>query len=71
MVRIAIFLGYLTVMSALTVQVAWTTLVFTNPEKAREISLGTDDGIFVSSVKNKVVMGSLAVSYRVCECYSV
>jgi hypothetical protein len=47
-------------MSALTVQVAWTTLVFTNPEKAREISLGTDDGIFVSSVKNKVVMGSLA-----------
>jgi len=60
MVRIAIFLGYLIVMSALTVQVAWTTLVFTNPEKAREISLGTDDGIFVSSVKNKVVMGSLA-----------
>lgn len=60
MVRIAIFLGYLIVMSALTIQVAWTTLVFTNPEKAREISLGTDDGIFVSSVKNKVVMGSLA-----------
>lgn len=60
MVRIAIFLGYLIVMSALTIQVAWTTLVFTNPDKAREISLGTDDGIFVSSVKNKVVMGSLA-----------
>jgi hypothetical protein len=47
-------------MSALSVQVVWTTLVFTNPQKAREISLGTDDGIFVSSVKNKVVMGSLA-----------
>jgi hypothetical protein len=48
-------------MSALSIQVAWTTLVFTNPEKAREISLGkTDDGIFVSSVTNKVVMGSLA-----------
>jgi hypothetical protein len=61
MVRIAIFLGYLIVMSALSVQVAWITLVFANPEKAREISLGTtDDGIFVSSVKNKVVMGSLA-----------
>ena len=60
MVRIAIFLGYLIVMSALTVQAAWITVVFTNPEKAREISLGTDDGIFVSSVKNKVVMGSLA-----------
>lgn len=60
MIRIAIFLGYLIVMSALSVQVVWTTLVFTNPEKAREISLGTDDGIFVSSVKNKVVMGSLA-----------
>ena len=61
MIRVAIFLGYLIVMSALSVQVAWTTLVFTNPEKAREISLGkTDDGIFVSSVKNKVVMGSLA-----------
>ena len=60
MVRIAIFLGYLIVMSALTAQVAWITVVFTNPEKAREISLGTDDGIFVSSVKNKVVMGSLA-----------
>lgn len=61
MVRIAIFLGYLIVMSALSVQVVWTTLVFTNPDKAREISLGTtDDGIFVSSVKNKVVMGSLA-----------
>ena len=60
MVRIAIFLGYLVVMSALSVQVAWTTLVFMNPQKAREISLGTDDGIFVSSVKNKVVMGSLA-----------
>lgn len=60
MVRIAIFLGYLIVMSALSVQIVWTTLVFTNPEKAREISLGTDDGIFVSSVKNKVVMGSLA-----------
>ena len=61
MVRIAIFLGYLIVMSAMTVQVAWMTVVFTNPEKAREISLGkTDDGIFVSSVKNKVVMGSLA-----------
>ena len=41
MVRIAIFLGYLT---------SWTTLLFTNP----------DDGIFVSSVTNKVVMGSLA-----------
>lgn len=61
MVRIAIFLGYLIVMSALTIQAAWMTVVFTNPEKAREISLGkTDDGIFVSSVKNKVVMGSLA-----------
>jgi len=60
MIRIAIFLGYLIVMSALSVQVIWTTLVFTNPQKAREISLGTDDGIFVSSVKNKVVMGSLA-----------
>lgn len=60
MVRIAIFLGYLVVMSALSVQVAWTTLLFMNPQKAREISLGTDDGIFVSSVKNKVVMGSLA-----------
>ena len=60
MVRIAIFLGYLIVMSALTVQVAWTTLVFMKPQTAREISLGTDDGIFVSSVKNKVVMGSLA-----------
>lgn len=61
MVRIAIFLGYLIVMSAMTAQVAWMTVVFTNPEKAREISLGkTDDGIFVSSVKNKVVMGSLA-----------
>lgn len=60
MVRIAIFLGYLIVISALTVQVAWTTLVFMNPDKAREISLGTDDSIFVSSVKNKVVMGSLA-----------
>ena len=60
MVRIAIFLGYLIVMSAMTVQVAWMTVVFTNPQKAREISLGTDDGIFVSSVKNKVVMGSLA-----------
>ena len=60
MIRVAIFLGYLIVMSALSVQVVWTTLVFTNPEKAREISLGTDDGIFVSSVKNKVVMGSLA-----------
>ncbi len=60
MIRIAIFLGYLIVMSALSVQVVWTTLVFTNPQKAREISLGTDDGIFVSSVKNKVVMGSLA-----------
>jgi hypothetical protein len=48
-------------MSAMTAQVAWMTVVFTNPEKAREISLGkTDDGIFVSSVKNKVVMGSLA-----------
>jgi hypothetical protein len=48
-------------MSALTIQAAWMTVVFTNPEKAREISLGkTDDGIFVSSVKNKVVMGSLA-----------
>ena len=61
MVRIAIFLGYLIVMSALSIQVAWTTLVFMKPETAREISLGkTDDGIFVSSVKNKVVMGSLA-----------
>ena len=61
MVRIAIFLGYLIVMSALSIQAAWTTLVFMNPEKAREISLGkTDDGIFVSSVTNKVVMGSLA-----------
>jgi len=60
MVRIAIFLGYLIVMSAMTIQVTWMTIVFTNPEKAREISLGTDDGIFVSSVKNKVVMGSLA-----------
>lgn len=60
MIRIAIFLGYLIVMSAITVQAAWMTVVFTNPEKAREISLGTDDGIFVSSVKNKVVMGSLA-----------
>jgi len=60
MVRIAIFLGYLIVMSALSIQVAWITLVFTKPETAREISLGTDDGIFVSSVKNKVVMGSLA-----------
>jgi len=60
MVRIAIFLGYLIVMSAMTAQVAWITVVFTNPDKAREISLGTDDGIFVSSVTNKVVMGSLA-----------
>ena len=60
MVRIAIFLGYLIVMSALSIQVAWVTLVFAKPETAREISLGTDDGIFVSSVKNKVVMGSLA-----------
>ena len=61
MVRIAIFLGYLTVISAMTIQAAWITLVFTKPEKAREISIGkTDDGIFVSSVKNKVVMGSLA-----------
>jgi len=61
MIRIAIFLGDLIVMSALTIQAAWMTVVFTNPEKAREISLGkTDDGIFVSSVKNKVVMGSLA-----------
>ena len=61
MVRIAIFLGYLIVMSALSIQVAWTTLVFMKPETAREISLGkTDDGIFVSSVTNKVVMGSLA-----------
>ena len=60
MVRIAIFLGYLIVMSAMTIQAAWITVVFTNPEKAREISLGTDDGIFVSSVTNKVVMGSLA-----------
>jgi hypothetical protein len=61
MVRIAIFLGYLIVMSALTIQATWITLVFTNPEKAREISLGnTDDNIFVSSVTNKVVMGSLA-----------
>lgn len=58
--RVAIFLGYLIVMSALSVQVAWITLVFAKPETAREISLGTDDGIFVSSVKNKVVMGSLA-----------
>jgi hypothetical protein len=48
-------------MSAMTAQVAWMTVVFTNPEKAREISLGkTDDNIFVSSVTNKVVMGSLA-----------
>jgi hypothetical protein len=47
-------------MSALSIQVAWITLVFAKPETAREISLGTDDGIFVSSVKNKVVMGSLA-----------
>jgi hypothetical protein len=46
-------------MSALTIQTAWTTLLFTNPEKAREISLGTDDGIFVSSVTNKVLMGNL------------
>ncbi len=60
MVRIAIFLGYLIVMSAMTVQVAWMTIVFTDPDKAREISLGTDEGIFVSSVTNKVVMGSLA-----------
>ena len=60
MVRIAIFLGYLIVMSAMTIQAAWITVVFTNPERAREISLGTDDGIFVSSVTNKVVMGSLA-----------
>ncbi len=60
MVRIAIFLGYLVVMSAMTAQVAWMTVVFTNPDKAREISLGTDEGIFVSSVTNKVVMGSLA-----------
>jgi hypothetical protein len=60
MMRVAIFLGYLIVMSALSVQVAWITLVFAKPETAREISLGTDDGIFVSSVKNKVVMGSLA-----------
>lgn len=61
MVRIAIFLGYLIVMSALSIQVAWTTLVFMKPETAREISLGnTDDNIFVSSVTNKVVMGSLA-----------
>ncbi len=59
MVRIAIFLGYLIVMSALTIQTVWTTLLFTNPEKAREISLGTDDGIFVSSVTNKVLMGNL------------
>lgn len=58
--RVAIFLGYLIVMSAMAVQVTWITLVFTKPELAREISLGTDDGIFVSSVKNKVVMGSLA-----------
>jgi len=49
------------VMSALSIQVAWTTLVFMKPKTAREISLGkTDDGIFVSSVTNKVVMGSLA-----------
>jgi hypothetical protein len=60
MIRVAIFLGYVIVMSALTAQVAWITLVFSKPETAREISLGTDDGIFVSSVKNKVVMGSLA-----------
>ena len=60
MVNIAVFLGYLTVISGLTIQVSWTTLLFTNPEKARQISLGTDDGIFVSSVTNKVVMGSLA-----------
>lgn len=60
MIRVAIFLGYLIVMSALSIQVAWITLVFAKPETAREISLGTDDGIFVSSVKNKVVMGSLA-----------
>lgn len=60
MVRIAIFLGYLIVMSALTVQATWMTILFTNPEKAREISLGkTDDGIFVSSVTNKVLMGAL------------
>lgn len=58
--RVAIFLGYLIVMSAMTVQATWITLVFAKPELAREISLGTDDGIFVSSVKNKVVMGSLA-----------
>jgi hypothetical protein len=60
MMRVAIFLGYLIVMSAMTVQATWITLVFAKPELAREISLGTDDGIFVSSVKNKVVMGSLA-----------
>lgn len=60
MVRIAIFLGYLIVTSALTAQVAWMTVLFTNPQKAREISLGkTDDNIFVSSVTNKVVMGAL------------
>lgn len=58
--RVAIFLGYLIVMSAMTIQATWITLVFAKPELAREISLGTDDGIFVSSVKNKVVMGSLA-----------
>ena len=63
MIRIAILLGYLIVISGLTIQVSWMTILFTNPEKAREISLGnTDDGIFVSSVKNKVVMGVLAGS---------
>lgn len=60
MVRIAILLGYLIMMSRLTTQANWIRLLFTNLEKAKEISLRTDDGIFVSSVKNKVVMGSLA-----------
>ena len=62
MVRIAIVLGYLIMMSRLTTQANWITLLFTNSEKAKEISIGTDDGIFVSSVKNKVVMGALAGS---------
>lgn len=63
MVRIAIFLGYLIVISGLTIQVSWMAILFTNPEKAREISLGKDDSsIFVSSVKNKVMMGVLSGS---------
>jgi len=51
------------VISGLTIQVSWMAILFTNPEKAREISLGKDDSsIFVSSVKNKVMMGVLSGS---------